>query len=165
MLGMSLNYGSVRRQRHSSPRNSFAGSRKGTIEGMAGSGSHEIILVRHKAVLSSRASNRESARRSREQKAQERERLIAENMDLTSQNKILSLEADELREQLRKARKEEVTPCLEYRHWVSPFAMVTHELEQSSEVVTGTGPRSESSLRSWLDPLCDLGNYDETLLE
>ncbi|CAL8461164.1 g695 [Coccomyxa elongata] len=58
--------------------------------------------------IQKRASNRESARRSREQKAQERERLIAENMDLTSQNKILSLEADELREQLRKARKEEI---------------------------------------------------------
>ena len=84
-------------------------------------------------------------------------------MDLTSQNKILSSEADDLREQLRKACKEEMTPCLEYRRWVSPFAMVTHELEQSSKVVAGTGPRSESSLRSWLDPLGDLGNPDDLL--
>ena len=132
---------------------------------LAGNGSHDFIRVYHRAVLSSRASNRESARRSREQKAQERDRLIAENMDLTSQNKILSSEADDLREQLRKARKVELSPCLEYRRWVSPFAMVTHEMEQSSEVVAGTGPRSESSLRSWLDPLGDLGNSDENLLE
>ncbi len=117
------------------------------------------------AIASRRISNRESARRSREQKAQEREHLIAENMALVSQNKNLSSEADDLRAQLRKLQ-EEATPRLEYRRWVSPFAMVSQDVDWNSAFASGPGPRSESSLRSWLeDPLGDLENSNEALAE